>query len=59
MVTIINNNQVVRNPILSILNNNIIREEKTREAIQTMGMSSCQARCLSCHCCSKCHGKGH
>lgn len=53
------NNTLGKNPILPILNSNVIREEKTKEAILSMGMSSCQVRCLSCGCCSKCCGKGH
>lgn len=53
------NNPIVKNPILPILNGNVIKEEKTKEAIQAMGMSACQARCLSCSCCSKCCGYGH
>ena len=53
------NNPIVKNPILPILNGNVIKEEKTKEAIQAMGMSSCQARCLSCSCGSKCCGEGH
>ena len=53
------NTAIVKNPILSILNVNVIKEEKTKGAIQAMGMSSCQVRCLSCGCCSKCCGKGH
>ena len=45
--------------VMSILNHNRIRDEKKREAIKAMGMSACQAVCLSHSCCSKCHGGGH
>ena len=58
MNTVINN-PIVGNPIFSVLNSNVIREEKTKDAILAMGMSSCQIRCMKCHCGSKCCGKGH
>lgn len=45
--------------VMAILNNNRIRDEKKREAIKAMGMSACQARCMSHGCCSKCRGSGH
>ena len=53
------NNAVVKNPLIPALNGNVITEDKVKEAIQAMGMSACQARCLSCSCCSSCRGKGH
>lgn len=53
------NNSISSDSIVSMLNANIVREEHTKEAIQAMGMSACQARCLSCRCCSKCCGKSH
>ena len=46
-------------PVMSILNNNRIRDEKKREAIKAMGMSSGQVLCISRGCCSKCHAGGH
>lgn len=46
-------------PVMSILNYKRIRDEKKREAIKAMGMSACQAGCMSRGCCSKCHGGGH
>lgn len=47
------------NNTIAILNYNIITEEKKKEAIKAMGMSACQAGCMSHGCCSKCHGGGH
>lgn len=45
--------------IMPILNYNVIREEKKKAAIQAMGMSACQARCLRCSRCSDCgYGRG-
>lgn len=38
--------------ILPILNRNIIKEEKKKEAIQAMGLAACQAKCLRCSHCS-------
>lgn len=58
-MNIIINKPAVKNPILAMLNGNVIKEEKTKNAIQAMGMSACQARCLSCNCCARCCGKGH
>ena len=43
--------------VMPILNSNRITDEKKREAIKAMGMSACQARCLSCNCCSRHAGK--
>ena len=45
--------------VMPILNYNRITDEKKREAIKAMGMSACQAACMSRGCCSKCHGSGH
>lgn len=45
--------------MMSILNCNRIRDEKKREAIKAMGLSSCQVGCMSRGCYSKCHGGGH
>ena len=59
MYTSINTTNKDNNQVLSILNNNIIKEEKEKAAIEAMGMSACQARCLSCSCCARCSGKGH
>lgn len=46
------NNQVNHGTILSILNNNVIKEDKKKAAIQAMGMAACQVRCLRCGHCS-------
>ena len=43
--------------VMPILNSNRITDEKKREAIKAMGMSACQARCLSCNCCGRHAGK--
>lgn len=43
--------------VMPILNNNRITDEKSREAIKAMGMSACQAKCMTCNCCSRCAGK--
>lgn len=43
--------------VLSVLNSNFVKDPKTRETIRTMGMSACQARCLSCSHCSHHAGK--
>lgn len=51
------NNQGNQGNILAILNNNVIREESQKEAIQTMGLSSCQVACMSYKCCTG-HGRG-
>lgn len=41
--------------VLSSLNRNRITDKKRKEAILAMGMSACQARCLSCgHCAHHC-----
>lgn len=45
--------------VIPILNFNRITDEKKRKAIKAMGMSACQAGCMSRGCCSKCHGGGH
>ena len=45
--------------VMPILNRNRITDDKKREAIKAMGMSACQAGCMSRGCCSKCHGNGH
>lgn len=42
---------------MPILNSNRITENSQKEAIKAMGMSACQARCLSCSCCSHHCGK--
>lgn len=51
------NKQTNQGNILAILNNNVIREKSQKEAMQTMGMSSCQAACMSYKCCTG-HGSG-
>lgn len=48
-----------RGQLMPILNANRITEDKKKEAITAMGMSACQAACMSRGCCSKCHGSGH
>lgn len=48
-----------RGQLMPILNANRITEDKKKEAIKAMGMSACQAACMSRGCCSKCHGSGH
>lgn len=45
------------NNVLAILNNNVIEEENKKEAIQAMGISSCQVACMSYKCCTA-HGRG-
>ena len=41
--------------VMPVLNGNRITEEKRKEAIRTMGLAACQARCLSCgHCAHHC-----
>ena len=42
------NNQVSYGGILPILNNNVIKEDKKKAAIQAMGMAACQAKWLRC-----------
>lgn len=38
-----------------VLNSNRITEGRRKEAILTMGLAACQARCLSCgHCAHHC-----
>jgi hypothetical protein len=51
------NNQINQGNILAILNNNIIKEESQKEAMQTMGISSCQVACMSYKCCTA-NGRG-
>jgi hypothetical protein len=51
------NNQINQGNILAILNNNVIKEESQKEAMQTMGLSSCQVACMSYKCCTG-HGSG-
>lgn len=46
------NNQVSYGGILPIPNNNVIKEDKKKAAIQAMGMAACQAKCLRCGHCS-------
>lgn len=38
--------------ILAILNFNKIANDLKKEAVKTMGMAACQARCLRCEHCS-------
>lgn len=57
MITSFNNGN--RGQLMPILNANRITEDKKKEAIKAMGMSACQASCMSRGCCSKCHGSGH
>lgn len=41
--------------VMPVLNSNHIAEGKRKEAILAMGLSACQARCLSCgHCAHHC-----
>ena len=42
---------------MPVLNKNRITDVNRREAIKAMGMSACQARCLSCSHCSHHCGK--
>lgn len=42
-------------PHISILNKNFVPKDKCAPAIQAMGMSACQARCLRCNKCSDNH----
>lgn len=51
------NNEINQGNILAILNNNIIKEERQKEALQAMGISSCQVACMSYKCCTG-HGRG-
>lgn len=51
------NNQVNQGNILAILNNNVIKEESHKEAMQTMGLSACQVACMGYKCCTE-HGCG-
>lgn len=44
------------NNILAILNFNKIASDLKKEAVKAMGMAACQARCIHCTCCSRCHG---
>lgn len=46
------NSQIVYERILPVLNNNVIKEDKKKKAIQAMGMAACQAKCLRCGRCS-------
>lgn len=46
------NNPVCYDTILPILNNNVVKEDKKKAAIQAMGMAACQAKCLRCSHCS-------
>lgn len=46
------NHSVSDGRILSILNNNVIKEDKKKVAIQAMGLAACQAKCLRCGHCS-------
>lgn len=43
--------------IMPVLNSNRVMEKSQKEAILAMGMSACQARCLSCSHCSHHCGK--
>ncbi len=43
--------------VMSILNAKNANTSKNINEILDKGMSSCQARCLTCSCCSKCCGK--
>lgn len=43
--------------IMPILNSNRVTENSKKEAVLAMGMSACQARCLSCSHCSHHCGK--
>lgn len=40
--------------VMPILNNNVIREENKKAAVQAMGMAACQVKCLRCSHCSDC-----
>lgn len=45
-------NQVSYGAILPVLNSNVIKKDKKKAAIQAMGLSACQAKCLRCGHCS-------
>ena len=45
-------NQTSYGFVLPILNNNVITEKDKKDAILTMGMAACQAKCLRCSHCS-------
>lgn len=51
------NSQINQRNILAILNSTVIREDSQKEAMQTMGLSSCQVACMSYKCCTG-HGSG-
>lgn len=50
-------NQINQKDILAILNSNLIQEEDEKEAMQSMGISSCQVACMGYKCCTG-HGRG-
>ena len=43
--------------IMSVLNPKRITEDKQKEAIVTMGLAACQAKCLYCSICAEHCGK--
>ncbi len=45
--------------VVAILNRNVVIDKNKEQEIVAMGMSACQARCISCTCCSSCCGKHH
>lgn len=49
--------QVNPRDIISILNNNVIKDDNKKLAMVTMGLSSCNVACLSYQCCTA-HGCG-
>lgn len=57
MNTFVGNHQINQCNVLAILNSNVIKDEGQKEAIQTMGISSCQVACMSYKCCTG-HGRG-
>lgn len=42
---------------MAILNSNVIADKNKELGILSMGLSACQARCLSCSCCAVHRGK--
>lgn len=41
----------------AILNANVVKDEKQKDVLQSMGISSCQVACMSYKCCTG-HGRG-
>jgi len=49
--------QQYKSNLYSVLNANIVTEQKQRDAIISMGMSACQVRCISHQCNGHYHSK--